>query len=95
MFKPRNKGAGKPPTEAQRKAINRNLTIFRLRGLYFHAWLLTGKRRDRMKALIDAELVAMGAESQTVRMDRERDKNAATLRRWEIIDKLLKGESIS
>lgn len=73
---------------AQKKAITRNFHIFRLRGLYFHAWLLTGKRRERMQSLIDAELKAMGAEPQTVRMQREKRVREAEAHRHRVIESL-------
>lgn len=61
---------------AQEAANQRSFRIFRLRGLWAHACLLTGERRLAMEALIDAELVALGAEPETARrarIDAEQD----------------------
>ena len=91
MFRPRARRASKPPTDAQSKAHARNFTIFRLRGLYYHAWLLTDARRDQMRALVDAELAALGSETQTTRIERASAECEAIRRRWAIIDKLEKG----
>lgn len=57
--------ARSPRTPAQDAATNRNLRIFQLRGLAGNQRLLTGKRRERFVAIIDAELKAMGAKTIT------------------------------
>lgn len=63
-----------PPTEAQKNARWRNHLVWRLRGLWWNVGLLTGERRDAARAAIDAELEAMGAESHTVRINRQREE---------------------
>lgn len=50
-------------SEAQR--LQRRL--FRVRGLYYHSYALTGWRAKVMRLLVDAELKAYGAETQTWR----------------------------
>lgn len=54
-------------TPAQKASTDRNFRIFRLRGLYTFAFLFSGKRREQMRKPVDAELKAMGAETQTER----------------------------
>lgn len=54
----------KATTPAQDAARERSFRIFRLRGLWFNAWLLTGERQDAMQAAIDQELELIGAEPQ-------------------------------
>jgi len=63
MFRgrPHNPDGWDKLTPAQRAASQRNFRIFQLRGLHAQVRLLTGKRRDRAMALVDQELVAMGA----------------------------------
>lgn len=62
---------GPPPTERQKVARDRNWRIFKLRGLYYHAFLLTGDRRSAMHALVDEELQALGALGQTDKHQRD------------------------
>lgn len=50
-------------TPAQETAFR----IFRLRGLYWMAHALTGARQAAFKALIDAEIADLGAETETAR----------------------------
>ena len=57
-------------TAAQKAAGNRNWRIFKLRGLYHQMWLLTEERRAAAQAAADAELVALGAEPETTRIER-------------------------
>lgn len=62
------RNSSKPRTQAQIDA----LTVFRLRGLWSHAWALTGARREAMQKAIDDELALLGVETQTARRARER-----------------------
>lgn len=64
-FRPRPYDPDRPvrQTLAQQAATIRNFRIFQLRGLHAQVGLLTGKRRDRAKALVDQELKSMGALS--------------------------------
>lgn len=61
-------------TPAQKAAAIRNFRVFQLRGLHAQVGLLTGKRRERARTLVDQELKAMGAltmaDHATARMDR-------------------------
>lgn len=52
-------------TPAQKRAGDRNWLIFKLRGLDAQGRLLTGKRRERFRKLVDDELRALGAKTQT------------------------------
>jgi hypothetical protein len=54
-------------TEAQQAANARSFRIFRLRGLYSFAALLSPARAAVMRGLIDDELQSLGAMSQTAR----------------------------
>ena len=56
------------PTEAQAVALR----VFRLRGLYTFANLLSGPRATAMRSLIDDQLRDLGAETQTDRQARQR-----------------------
>jgi len=58
---------------AQKAASNRNFRIFQLRGLHAQVRLLTGKRREQAMKLVDQELAAMGAKTESER-DAERRK---------------------
>lgn len=74
-FKPKPAGEPRAPrTEAQQTATWRAFHIFRLRGLYHQAFLLTEPRRGKVQAIIDDELVSLGAESEA---DRHAMKMAA------------------
>ncbi|MDO9471926.1 MAG: hypothetical protein Q7J28_02640 [Caulobacter sp.] len=53
----------KPRTQAQEAATDRAFRIFRLRGLYYQALLLTGERREQAQAAVDAELRLLGAKT--------------------------------
>lgn len=53
----------KPRTPAQEAATDRAFRIFRLRGLYYQALLLTGERREQAQAAVDAELRLLGAKT--------------------------------
>ncbi|QUT04019.1 hypothetical protein KFK14_12770 [Sphingobium phenoxybenzoativorans] len=48
-------------TPAQKAANERNFRIFQLRGLHAQVGLLTGRRREQARDLVDRELKAMGA----------------------------------
>lgn len=52
---------------AQEAATQRSFRIFRLRGLWSQAWLLTGERRAAARDLIDQELALLGADAETKR----------------------------
>jgi hypothetical protein len=77
LRRPKNPGSrpGREWTPAQRVAF----TAFRLRALWHQAAILTGERRDAMRAAVDAELERIGFESETVRHERRR-------REWELAD---------
>ncbi len=66
----------KPRTDAQ----NEQFRLARVRGLWFHAYTLTGERRAAMQEVIDAELAAHGQETQTQRVARQRAALDAELR---------------
>ncbi len=55
-------------TPAQQAASDRAFRVFRLRGLWCQALLLTGERREQAQAAVDAELVLLGAEPHGQRM---------------------------
>ena len=76
MFKPRPYDPERPDkrTPAQIAANQRNFRIFQLRGLHAQMRLLTGKRRDQAWKLVDQELAAMGAETETKRIADRRAK---------------------
>ena len=76
MFKPRTYDPDRENNRspAQKAANDRNFRIFRLRGLHAQMWLLTGKRREQAKKLVDQELAAMRAESETKRQADSRAK---------------------
>lgn len=57
----------KPQTAAQEASTQRSFRIFRLRGLHSQCHLLTGERRAAAQAAVDAELAALGADSQSER----------------------------
>lgn len=63
-----------PRTPAQEAAGRRSFLIFRLRGLYAQAGLLTGDRRERAERAIDEELKAMGAEPETERRRKQTEE---------------------
>ena len=58
----------KKRTKKQDAATMRAFLIFRLRGLWCQADLLTGERRVLAKAAIDAELLRLGAVPQADKM---------------------------
>lgn len=60
-----------PGTERQRAARDRNWRIFKLRGLFYQMFILTGERREAAWAALDAELVALGAEGEHARRERQ------------------------
>ena len=72
MYDP-GRPAGKPPSERQKVARDRNWRIFKLRGLWYQAWALTGERRDAMQALVDQEIALLGAEGEGPRRERQRE----------------------
>lgn len=57
------------PTPAQEKARARNWKIRCIRSLWAQAGHLTGWRRRAVRALIDAELLTLGAEPERVRRE--------------------------
>ena len=48
------------------------MRVLRVRGLYYHAYSLSGWRAKVMRLLCDAELLALGQETQTARDARKR-----------------------
>lgn len=60
-------------SDAAKAARIRNFRIFRLRGIHSQLGVLTGKRRERAMKIIDEELKAMGAETESARKA-ERDR---------------------
>jgi hypothetical protein len=66
-------------TSAQEKATARNFRIFRLRGLHAQVSMLSGPRRELAEALVDWELIEMGAKTMAQadqdRWDRIMKKN--------------------
>lgn len=72
LYNPSRK-PGRPPTERQKAARDRNWQIFKLRGLWYQVWMLTGERRVAAQALIDQELELLGAEGVGVRRQRIQD----------------------
>jgi hypothetical protein len=62
----------KRPSAKQNQSRTRSWRIFRLRGLYSQIYLLTGSRRTMGHALIDQELELLGAETETMRIERRR-----------------------
>lgn len=79
---------------ASASKAKRNWKIWRLRGLYWNAHLLTEERRARALEQIDAELIALGAEPQSDRVAREAEERRAKFYRMSVISKLLRGEPI-
>lgn len=69
MFKPRpyDPNWKDNRTQAQKASAMRNFRIFQLRGLHAQVGLLTGKRREAARRLVDQELRAMGAETEAAR----------------------------
>jgi hypothetical protein len=65
MFKPRPYDPDREDkrTPAQKDAAIRNFRIFKLHGLHSQMRMLTGPRRDLALALVDQELLAMGART--------------------------------
>jgi hypothetical protein len=55
-------------TPAQQAASDRAFRVFRLRGLWCQAYLLTGERREQAQAAVDAEIALLGAEPHGQRM---------------------------
>lgn len=58
------------PTPAQQTARDRNWRIFRLRALFYQVTLLSPDRRREAQHLIDEELMATGAEPESIRRRR-------------------------
>lgn len=76
MFKPRPYDPSRKDgrSQAAKEASDRNFRIFKLRGLYAQVGLLTGKRRERARKIVDEELKAMGAETEGARIEARRMK---------------------
>jgi hypothetical protein len=68
------------PTPKQSAARTRNWRVFQLRGLYTRMFWLTGERLEQAKALVEAELRAMGAQTMA-------EQRAALSAKWEAMDK--------
>lgn len=57
--------------DKQHEAVARNWRIFRLRGFYCSGMgLLSPARHDQFRALVDAELAELGAETEVERRAR-------------------------
>lgn len=69
----------KPHTPAQEVASTRAFKLFRLRGLYSLAYILTPNRRVIVHALIDQDIAALGGEPQGERLRRQEAERDA---RW-------------
>jgi hypothetical protein len=66
----------RPPSAKQRAARDRNWRVWKLRGLWWNSFPLTGERLTAFRAAVDAELEMLGAEpegSRQARFDREAD----------------------
>jgi len=69
----------RPPSPKQKAARDRNWRIWKLRGLWYNSFPMTGERLIAYREAIDAELVNLGAEPETARKTRkEYEEN-----RWE------------
>lgn len=66
-------------TPAQEAATDRAFRIFRLRGLYCQAYLLTGERREQAQAAVDAELRLLGAKTHDEHAAEVAERMAAEL----------------
>lgn len=62
----------RPPTNRQRVARDRNWRIWKLRGLWWNSFPMTGERLLAYRAAVDAELIRLEAESETDRQARFR-----------------------
>lgn len=62
----------RPPTDRQRAARDRNWRVWKLRGLYWNAYGMTGEHLAAYRAAIDAQLAELGAEPETERDARKR-----------------------
>jgi hypothetical protein len=71
----------RPPSDKQRAARDRNWRVWKLRGLWWNSFPMTGERRDAYRAAIDAELALLGAEPQGVRLARE-EREAASYEKF-------------
>jgi hypothetical protein len=68
------------PTERQALARRRNWHIFRLRGLYANSHPMCGEHLVAYLAAIDAQLIEMGAESESARQARFKAEREEELR---------------
>jgi hypothetical protein len=64
----------RPETKPRTAKQNEQFRLARVRGLWFHAYSLTGERQSAMQRVIDAELASHGQETQTARFQRQRAK---------------------
>lgn len=67
----------RPPSDKQRAARNRNWRVWKLRGLWWNSFPMSGERLLAYRAAVDAELSALGAEPETdrqARLCREREQ---------------------
>ena len=74
-YRPFNGGAQRDPRKPYRAPTAAQalaLRVFRLRGLYTFANLLSGARATAMRSLIDDQLRDLGVETQTDRDARQR-----------------------
>jgi len=68
-FKPHDRTK---PYKRRSPAQEAQMRVLRVRGLYYHAYALSGWRARVMRLLCDAELLALGQETQTARDARKR-----------------------
>ena len=68
-FKPHDRTK---PYRRRTPAQEHQMRVLRVRGLYYHAYSLSGWRAKVMRLLCDAELLALGQETQTARDARKR-----------------------
>ena len=62
----------RPPTAKQKAARDRNWRVWKLRGLWWNSFPMSGDRLLAYRAAVDAELSALGAEPETARQSRLR-----------------------
>jgi hypothetical protein len=82
MFKPRPYDPDRPDkrSPAQKASHQRSYQIFRLRGLWAQAGLLSAQARHGVRALIDFDLFGLGAEPEGVRQVRIKNENYQKLK---------------
>lgn len=68
------------PSPAQQTARDRNWRIFRLRALFYQVALLSPDRSREARHLVDEELMAIGAEPESIRRRRLYDELTTRLK---------------